>query len=104
MALRLLGVTCCRLGRVQEGMAWLRAASERAPEVEVIWSDLAVALRDAGDAGGEEARTRAIALRDPAALPLSPLADLTFASDRAAHPFELGDYSYTATIRHGAGR
>jgi len=104
MALRLLGVTRCKLGRVQEGMAWLRAASEKAPDVEVIWSDLAVALRDAADPGAEEARTRAVALRDPQAWPLAPLADLTFSSERAIHPFELADYRYTATMRHGAGR
>lgn len=103
-ALRLLGVTRCKLGRGEEGMAWLRAASEKAPAVEVIWNDLAVALRDAGDPGAEDARARAAALRDPKAPPLAALADLTFASDRATHPFELADYRYTATIRHGAGR
>ena len=104
MALRLLGVTRCKLGRVQEGMAWLRAASERGPTVEVVWSDLAVAQRDAADPGAEDARARAVALRDPQAPPLPPLADLTFSSERAVHPFELVDYRYTATMRHGAGR
>lgn len=103
-ALRLLGVTRCKLGRVEEGAAGLRAAAERAPAVEVIWSDLAVALRDAADPGAEAARARAVALRDPNAAPLTGLADLTFASDRAIHAFELADYRYTATIRHGAGR
>ena len=88
MALRLLGVTRCKLGRVQEGMAWLRAASERGPTVEVVWSDLAVAQRDAADPGAEDARARAVALRDPQAPPLPPLADLTFSSERAVHPFE----------------
>lgn len=104
MALRLLGVTRCKMGRAEEGAAWLRAASERGPAIEVIWNDLAAALRDAGDPGAEEARTQAVALRDPKATPLSPLAELTFASDRTTHPFELADYRYTATIRHGAGR
>jgi hypothetical protein len=103
-ALRLLGVTRCKLGRAEDGAAWLRAASERAPSVEVIWNDLAVALRDAGDPGAEDARTRAVALRDPKAMPLAALGGLTFSSDRAMHPFELADYRYTATMRHGAGR
>jgi hypothetical protein len=104
-ALRLLGVTRCKMGRPADGAAHLRAAVERAAHVEVIWNDLAVALRDAGDqAAAGEARARAVALRDPKALPLADLSGLTFASDRAVHAFELVDYPYAANIRHGAGR
>lgn len=103
-ALRLLGVVRCKLRRGDEGVKLLRQAAQRAAGLEVIWNDLAVALRDAGEPDAEAARARAVALRDPAATPLSPLAGLVFASDRAVHPFELADYRYTATLRHGAGR
>ena len=99
-ALRLLGVTRCKLGRGAEGVAHLQAAAQRAPDVEVIWSDLAVALRDAGE--GEAAAVaygKAMQLRDPALAPLLPLATLVFAPDRANHAFEHFDYPYTATIR-----
>lgn len=104
-ALRLLGVTYCKLGRAGEGAALLRAAAERAPDIEVIWSDLAAALREAGE--GEAAAVayaRAVGLRDPKLPPLLPLATLSFATDRATHTFEGFEYPYTATIRYGAGR
>lgn len=104
MALRLLGVTRCKMGRGGEGLETLRAATELSPDVEVFWSDLAVALRDAREPGADAAYARAVALRDPAASPLRPLADLSFAHERAVHAFELVDYPYAATIRHGAGR
>lgn len=104
MALRLLGVARCQMGRPGEGVQALRAASELGPDVEVIWNDLAVALRDAGEPGAEQALARSVALRDPAASPLAPLADLTFAHERTTHRFELADYPYVANIRHGAGR
>lgn len=103
-ALRLLGVVRCKLGRGGEGVRLLREAAERAPSLEVVWNDLAVALRDAGEPGAEAARARAVALRDPAAAPLAPLTGLVFATERAVHAFELADYRYTATLRHGAGR
>lgn len=103
-ALRLLGVTRCKLGRGDDGLALLRAAADRGSGLEVIWNDLAVALRDAGEPDAEAARTRAVALRDPKAAPLALLDGLVFASERAVHPFELVDYRYTATIRHGGGR
>ncbi|MBX3483203.1 class I SAM-dependent methyltransferase [Phenylobacterium sp.] len=104
-ALRLLGVARCKLGRTGEGVAHLRAAAERAPGVEVIWSDLAAALRDNGEAAAAaEAYGRAVALRDPAAPPLSPLDGLSFAHERASHVFEAFDYPYAAAIRYGAGR
>lgn len=103
-ALRLLGVVRCKLGHGQDGVTLLRQAAHHAAGLEVIWNDLAVALRDAGEPDAEAARARAVALRDPAAAPLAPLAGLVFASDRAVHPFELADYRYTATLRHGSGR
>jgi len=103
-ALRLLGVTRAKLGHA-EALSHLRAAAAAAPDVEVAWNDLAVGLRDAGDeTAAAEAHATAVRLRDPAALPLAALERLTFSTERAVHPFEMGDYAYTATIRYGAGR
>ncbi|WP_337188689.1 class I SAM-dependent methyltransferase [Phenylobacterium sp.] len=103
-ALRLLGVTRAKMGR-PGAVEHLKAAAAAAPEVEVIWSDLAVALREAGDAAGAaDAYARTLALRDPAAGTLPPLEALSFATERDAHRFELADYPYVATVRHGAGR
>jgi tetratricopeptide (TPR) repeat protein len=105
VALRLLGVTLCKLGRAGEGAALLRAAAERAPDVEVVWSDLAAALRDNGEPeAAAQAYARAVALRDPAAAPLFPLDSLAFAHERATHTLEVFDYPYAATVRYGAGR
>jgi hypothetical protein len=95
------------MGRFLEGLADLRVATNLAPELEVAWNDLAVALRETGDAtAATDAHDRAAAIRarDPAAGPLPTLAALAFATDRAIHRFELGDYPYVATIRHGGGR
>lgn len=103
-ALRLLGVTRCKMGWPREGVESLRAAAEREPGSEVIWNDLAVALREAGEPGGEAARERAQALRDATLIPLAPLETLAFGHERAIHRFELVDYPYVAGIRHGAGR
>ncbi|MFN9925374.1 MAG: class I SAM-dependent methyltransferase [Phenylobacterium sp.] len=106
-ARRLVGVARCKMGRFLEGLADLRVATNLAPELEVAWNDLAVALRETGDAtAATDAHDRAAAIRarDPAAGPLPTLAALAFATDRAIHRFELGDYPYVATIRHGGGR
>jgi hypothetical protein len=103
-ALRLLGVTRAKMGHA-DGSELLRAAAEASPGIEVMWSDLAVALREAGDtAGARAAHERASALRGVASGPLPPLEALVFAPDRTTYAFELADYPYTATIRHGAGR
>ncbi|MDZ4370947.1 MAG: class I SAM-dependent methyltransferase [Phenylobacterium sp.] len=103
-ALRLLGVARAKMGR-PDGAEILRAASQAAPEIEVVWSDLAVALRDNGDlAGAGEAWASASRLRRAAGGALAPLEAIAFSSDRGQHRFELADYAYTATIRHGAGR
>lgn len=107
IALRLLGVTRWKLGQRDAAVASLRAATAAAPELEVAWNDLAVALRDLGEAQeGGEARRRAERLRDdkPGVAPLAPLETLTFSVDRAIHSFEVVDYPYTAAIRYGAGR
>jgi hypothetical protein len=108
IALRLLGVTQWKLGQRQAAVARLRAAAAAAPELEVVWNDLAVALRDlahseeAETARQEAARLRAV--QQPGAAPLSPLDGMTFSVDRAAHSFKVIDYPYTAAIRYGAGR
>ena len=103
-ALRLLGVTRCKMGRAAEGAAHLRAAADLSPAIEVFWSDLAVGLREAGDApAAEAAYARAAELRGPNQTPLPPLASLVFATERASHTFEHFDYPYTASIRYGAG-
>jgi tetratricopeptide (TPR) repeat protein len=104
-ALRLLGVTRWKLGQRDAAVASLRAATSAAPELEVVWNDLAVALRDLGEADeAGEARRQAVRLRKPGAAPLAPLESLTFSVDRAVHSFEVVDYPYTAAIRYGAGR
>jgi predicted O-methyltransferase YrrM len=103
-ARRLLGVARCKLGKTAAGIDDLRAATRRAPELEVAWSDLAVALRWAGDAeGAAQAHAAAARLRGEGAAAPS-LADLAFSTERAVHPFQMADYAYTATIRHGSGR
>ncbi|RAK66461.1 class I SAM-dependent methyltransferase [Phenylobacterium kunshanense] len=105
IALRLLGITRWKLGRSVEALEHLRAAARQAPGLEVVWNDLAVALREAGLAGeAAEAHASAVRLRDVRALPVAPLADLTFSTERALHPFKLVDYDYTARSRWGAGR
>lgn len=107
-ALRWLGVTLCKLGRLHEGIPRLRAAVVSDPRPEVAWCDLAVGLRQAGETeAAEAARAQAAALcaQRPAPVSLLPLADLAFSSERDVHAFTVADdYPYKATIRHGAGR
>ncbi|MDB5467834.1 MAG: hypothetical protein JWQ46_2596 [Phenylobacterium sp.] len=106
-ALRLLGVSRCKLGKAEAGIADLRAAVALAPELEIGWRDLAVALRDAGQAdAAAQAYAAAGRLRtdELAQPPPAPLPALTFSSERAVHEFTLVDYPYSASIRYGAGR
>lgn len=107
MALRLLGVTRHKLGDSQAAIGHLRAATAQEPQVQVGWWDLAVVLRDLGEAqAAAEAHARALGLQgaDPEGVALPPLASLTLSTDRGAHAFTMVDYPYTATIRYGAGR
>jgi hypothetical protein len=99
-ALRLLGVTLFKMGRRDEALGLLRAASEGASDNPAAWSDLAVALRERDPQAAADAYGRAAAL----ARPLPPLAQQAFSSDRATHDFTLVDYGYKARIRYGAGR
>lgn len=100
-ATRLLGVTFCKLGRWEEGIALLVTATDLQPELAEAWSDLAVALRDHGPADrAAAAHVQAAAIRHD----LAPLAEQAFEADRAHYDFKLVDYSYRAEIRQGAGR
>jgi len=98
-ALRYLGITLCKLGRPEDGIARLRAATELAPTLAGGWSDLAVALRRAGDPKGA-AEAYAHAAGQPAPVP----ADLTFSTDQLVHDFEVVDYPYRSRVRYGSGR
>lgn len=71
-----LGIALVKLGRREDGLAMLRSAAQLAPDDAGIAADLQAAL-------------------DP-----HPV----FSTDRAEHPFELVEYRYRSTIRHGAGR
>jgi hypothetical protein len=71
-----LGITLVKLGRVDDGVAMLRAAADGAPEDAVVQADLLAAL--AGDTG--------------------------FSSDQAEFSFRLIDYRYRATVRYGGER
>lgn len=104
-ALRMRGVARFKLGRRDEGLADLTAAADLDPATPRAWSDLAVALRDAGRAD-EAARAydRARAALGPAAANPPPLARQAFSSEAAIHEFKVVDYPYRAEIRHGAGR
>ncbi|WP_309644502.1 class I SAM-dependent methyltransferase [Phenylobacterium sp.] len=76
-AQRYLGVTLCKLGRGEEGLALLRAVATRTPRDAGVQADLAAALAGPGAA---------------------------FTSDHATHDFKTIDYSYRAAIRYGAGK
>lgn len=102
-ATHLLGVTLCKLGRGGEGIALLSASTDNHPGAAVVWSDLAVALRDAGQADrATAAYARAVALNPDAAW--RPLAEQPFAFELVHHDFKVIDYPYRAQIRQGAGR
>jgi tetratricopeptide (TPR) repeat protein len=106
-ALRLLGVTRAKLGRGEIAIADLRAATAAAPRDELAWRDLAVALRDAGqaaDAAAAHARAAGLRAQGAAARALAPLEALTFEVERVEHQFKVIDYPYKAEIRYGAGR
>jgi len=75
-ALHLLGVTVCKLGRKEEGVALIRKALEVQPGHALAKADLDAALQGAA----------------------------AYSVDRAEHPFKLLDYQYRALVRYGAGR
>jgi hypothetical protein len=102
-ARRLHGIALFQLGRREDGIAALRAAAERDSANARAWADLAVALRDAGQAqAAQDAYARALAghTGDAAA---RPLASQVFCTELASYDFKLVDYPYRAEIRYGAG-
>jgi hypothetical protein len=103
-ARRLHGIALYKLGRRAAGIADLARATGQMPENPGAWADLAVALRDDGQASAaDEAYVRTLAAQavgDTAA----PLAGLLFCTERAQHDFKVIDYPYRAEIRYGAGR
>lgn len=76
-AQRYLGIALYRMARREEAVALLRAAAGTAPDNHAAREDLAVALRNAGEA---------------------------FSTERGIYDFKVVDYPYRANIRYGAGR
>ena len=104
---RLLGITLFKLGRRDEGVAKLVVAAEADSANSRAWSDLAVALRDAGHAQAAELAYRRAAAAWTAsggAGSILPLESQAFGSELARHDFTLVDYPYRAEVRYGAGR
>ncbi len=104
---RLLGITLFKLGRRDEGVAKLVVAAEADPTNSRAWSDLAVALRDAGHAQAADLAYRRAASAWAASGgtgSILPLASQAFGSELAWHDFTLVDYAYRAEVRYGAGR
>jgi hypothetical protein len=103
-ARRLHGIALFKLGHVDEGIAGIATAAEGEVVNPRAWADLAVALRDAGQAtAAEAAYARGIAAQTVATTPL-PLGRQAFSTDRGRHDFTIVDYPYIAEIRYGAGR
>jgi hypothetical protein len=106
VARRLRGIVAFRLGRRDEGLADLTAAAQADAGNPRAWSDLAVALRDAGrQADAEAAYGRALASQTAdAAGGAPPLEAQVFCTELGQHTVKVVDYPYTAEIRYGAGR
>ena len=86
-----------------EAIGFLKASIEDGCGATGAWSDLAVALRDAGRSTEAEA-AYAHAGDGAAGEPLPPLAEQIFNTDRGTHDFKIVDYDYRAEVRYGAGR
>lgn len=98
---RFLGLTLIKLGRRDEGLTLLRQAATASPDKVLYWYDLAVALRDAGQAeAAQEAYDHALTLQSP----LPPLSKAVYGFEQTRHPFQFQDYDYTSRIRFGGGR
>jgi hypothetical protein len=103
LARRLLGIALCKLGRSREGVAAITAAVAREGANPRALADLAVALRDDGQAqAADEAYARALAAQPPGSA-APPLGGQVFSTELARHDFKLADYPYRAEIRYGAG-
>ena len=99
-ATRLLGVTLFKMGRADEGLTLLRAATEQDEAPPAAWSDLATALQRHGDAEGAAQAYARAASQAGTHIPV----DLGFSSERAVHEFKVVDYPYRSVVRYGAGR
>lgn len=97
LARRLHGIALFKLGRHDEGVAEIAAATENERPDPLAWADLAVALRDAGRA---EAAAQAYARAGAAA----PLSGQVFSTETVHQDFKVVDYPYRAEVRYGAGR
>jgi hypothetical protein len=102
-ATRLLGVTLCKLGRGGEGISLLSTSADNDPQAAMIWSDLAVALRDDGQGDRATAAYAQAVAADPS-LAWRPLAEQPFAFELVHYNVKVVDYPYRAEVRHGAGR
>jgi len=105
--LQLLGVSLFKLGRWDEGIAYLRQAGTANPDNAEAWFDLAVALRDRGQ------RTQAEAAYAQGAAKLTgagerdsmPALDAqAFSSEHGEQSVKFIDYTYRPKVRYGAGR
>jgi hypothetical protein len=102
LAARMLGIALFKLGRQDEGIERLTAASALDAQNPRAWADLAVALRDAGR--GPEAQAayaRAVQIQPTDARSLE---SQVFCTELARHDFKVVDYDYRAEVRYGAGR
>ena len=103
-ATRMLGIALFKLGRRDEAIAALQAGVVEEPNNPRAWADLAVALRDSGQAeAAEEAYAKALAAQTPGSS-APPLSDLAFCLEQGVHEFTMVDYPYRAVVRYGAGR
>jgi tetratricopeptide (TPR) repeat protein len=103
-ARRLYGIALYELGRRGDGIDALRAAASQESDNPRAWADLAVALRDDGQAqAAAEAYSQALSAQTPRSW-APPLATQVFCTELARHDFQVVDYPYRAEIRYGAGR
>jgi hypothetical protein len=103
-ARRLHGIALFKLGRREEGIAQIAAGAEQEPRNPRAWADLAVALRDTGQAeAADQAYARGVAAQT-AGIAAPPLANQAFCTELGRHDFTVVDYPYRAEVRYGAGR
>jgi hypothetical protein len=103
-ARRLYGIALYELGRRVDGLDALRAAASQESDNPRAWADLAVALRDDGQAeAAAEAYSHALSAQTPRSWAPSLEAQV-FCTELARHDFRVVDYPYRAEIRYGAGR
>ncbi|HEY0436184.1 MAG TPA: class I SAM-dependent methyltransferase, partial [Phenylobacterium sp.] len=85
-------------------LAALSTAADVEPGNPRAWADLAVGLREAGQAeAAQAAYAKALAAQTPG-VSAPPLAVQTFCTDLARHEVTIVDYPYRAEIRYGAGK